>query len=226
MQQIKSFPETSAKKSRKIRSNIQVHLINHFKCVTFILLNYYKIITNEKMNAKGGAILKKQALSLIFSVSLTAFLITGCGDSSATDELSAYQASMSTFCDNISYINDQINALDGTGESDVETLLQNLDTLEEQFSQTAELTVPDQFATIDNLADEASENMSMAVSYYHEAYDSGEFNPNYADAAYEYYTRANTRLGYILQILHGEEIIDDNVTYITEDNESDTQNEK
>lgn len=160
--------------------------------------------------------MKRQFLPFILSASLAAFLLTGCGSDTA-DELSTYQASMSTFCDNISYINDQINALDGTGESDVETLLNNLDTLDDQFSQMAELTVPDEFATIDNLADEASENMSMAVSYYHEAYDSGTFNPNYADAAYEYYTRANVRLGYILQILHGEEIVDDNVRYITDD---------
>lgn len=160
--------------------------------------------------------MKRQILPFILSASLAAFLLTGCGSDTA-DELSTYQASMNTFCDNISYINDQINALDGTGESDVETLLNNLDTLDDQFSQMAELTVPDEFATIDNLADEASENMSMAVSYYHEAYDSGTFNPNYADAAYEYYTRANVRLGYILQILHGEEIVDDNVRYITDD---------
>ena len=142
--------------------------------------------------------MRKQALSLILSVLLTALLLTGCG-SEAVDELSTYQASMDTFCENISYLNDQINALDGTGESDVETLLGHLDTLDEQFAQMAELTVPDKFATIDNLADEASENMSMAVSYYHEAYDSGTYNPTYGDAAYEYYTRANVRL---LSLIH------------------------
>lgn len=143
--------------------------------------------------------------------------MTGCGKNETADELSSYQASMTTFCDNISYINDQINALDGTGESDVETLLKNLDTLDDQFAQMAELSVPEEFAAIDNLADEASENMTMAVSYYHEAYDSDTFNSNYADAAYEYYTRANIRLGYILQILHGEEITDENVKFITDD---------
>lgn len=174
---------------------------------------------------QGGAILKKQAIFFILSVSLTALILTGCG-SDAANELSTYQASMSTFCDNISYLNDQINALDGTGESDVETLLEHLDTLDEQFAQMAELTVPDKFATIDNLADEASENMSMAVTYYHEAYDSGTYNPNYGDAAYEYYTRANVRLGYILQILHGEEILDDNVRYVSDGDDSGESSEE
>lgn len=164
--------------------------------------------------------MRKQAFILFLSVSLAILTLTGCGKSAATDELSSYQASMTTFCDNISYINDQINSLDGTSESDVETLLKNLDTLDDQFLQMAELPVPDEFAAIENLADEASENMTMAVSYYHEAYDSDSFNSNYADAAYEYYTRANTRLGYILQVLHGEEITDENVKFITEDTES------
>lgn len=161
--------------------------------------------------------MKKHTVTLTLSVLLAVFAMTGCGKNETADELSSYQASMTTFCDNISYINDQINALDGTGESDVETLLKNLDTLDDQFAQMAELSVPEEFAAIDNLADEASENMTMAVSYYHEAYDSDTFNSNYADAAYEYYTRANIRLGYILQILHGEEITDENVKFITDD---------
>ncbi len=170
--------------------------------------------------------------TLIFALTsalITSALLTGCGKNESTDELSTYQSSMETFCNNISYINDEINALDGTGESDVATLLENLDTLDEQFSQMADLTVPEKFANVDTLADEASENMSMAVSYYHQAYEAESFNQNYADAAYEYYTRANTRLNYILQILHGEEVVGDNVKYITEDDgntgdDADTEN--
>lgn len=163
--------------------------------------------------------MKKHIITLILPIILAVLAVTGCGSNKTADELSSYQASMTTFCDNIAYINDQINSLDGTGESDVETLLNNLDTLDDQFIQMAELDVPEKFSTIENLADEASENMTMAVSYYHEAYDSGTFNANYADAAYEYYTRANTRLGYILQILHGEEITDENVKYVTDESD-------
>ena len=164
--------------------------------------------------------MRKQILSLIIPVLFTVLTITGCGKNDAADELSTYQVNMTTFCDNISYINDQINALDGTGESDVEDLLKHLDTLNDQFAQMAELDVPDKFAAVEDLADGASENMNMAVTYYHQAYDSGVYNPNYGDAAYEYYTRANTRLGYILKILHNEEILDENVKYVTEDSES------
>lgn len=161
--------------------------------------------------------MKKYTLLSILSILFTAFVLTGCGENEAEKELNSYQASMTTFCDNISYIDEQINSLDGTGESDVEDLLKNLDTLKDQFAQMAQLNVPNKFITVENLADEASENMNMAVSYYHEAYASTPFNKNYSDAAFEYYTRANLRIGYILQILHGEEIIDENVKYITDD---------
>lgn len=181
------------------------------------LLRRLSVVTDK---TQGGAVLRKKILSLILSILPAILVLTGCGESDAANRLKSYQASMVTFCDNISYIDDQINALDGTGESDVEDLLKNLDTLNDQFLQMAELTVPEEFATVENLADEASENMNMAVSYYHQAYEADTFNQNYADAAFEYYTRANTRLGYILQILHGEEILDENVKYIIEDSDS------
>lgn len=166
--------------------------------------------------------MKKHAimLSFLFLLTATVFALTGCGSSEKTDELATYRASMETFCDNISYIDDKINALDGTGESDVSDLLDNLDTLSDQFAQMAELSVPDEFSAVEDLADEASENMDMAVSYYHQAYEAEKFNQNYADAAYEYYTRANVRLGYILQILHGEEVVGDNVKYVIDDAET------
>ncbi len=170
-----------------------------------------------QITCKEATALSKQTLLLILSALLAISLLTGCGKSNSAGELEAYHASMTTFCDNISYINDQLNALDGTGESDVEELLKNLDLLNDQFSQMAELTVPAEFATAEKLADEASKNMNSAVSYYHQAYGSETFNQNYADAAYEYYTRANTRLVYILQILHQEKIADDKVKLITDD---------
>ncbi len=164
--------------------------------------------------------MKKNAIILLFLLITAVFSLTGCGSKEETDKLSTYRTSMETFCENISYINDEINALDGTGESDVNDLLEHLDTLDDQFAQMADLEVPDEFAAVEDLADEASENMNMAVSYYHQAYEADVFNQNYADAAYEYYTRANVRLGYILQILHGEEVVGDNVKYVTDDEET------
>lgn len=167
--------------------------------------------------------MKKHALPILFSALLLTFSITGCGKNESTNELSVYRASMETFCDNIVYLNDKINSLDGSDVSDVDKLLENLDTLNDQFSQMAELEVPDEFELVEDLADNASENMNMAVTYYHQAYESTPFSQNYADAAYQYYTRANQRLGYILQILHGEEIQDENIKYVPGDEEEENE---
>ena len=46
--------------------------------------------------------------------------------------------------------------------------------------------------------------MTNAVSFYHDAYDTGIYDKEAADIAYEYYTRAMTRIQYIGYILVGE----------------------
>ena len=81
----------------------------------------------------------------------------------------------------------------------------------------AELEVPEQFSAVDDLADEASENMRQAVSYFHMAYEAEEFMPNYEEAAREYYERANLRIQYIIMLLHGEIPEGENITYTEED---------
>ena len=81
----------------------------------------------------------------------------------------------------------------------------------------AELEVPDRFSAADSLADEASENMAEAVSYFHMAYEGEEFDPNLEQAAREYYERANIRIQYMITILHGEIPQGEGVTYTEED---------
>lgn len=142
---------------------------------------------------------------LILLLTLVCASLTGCG-SKKKQELATYKASMETFCKNIAIIDGQINALDPSSDSSKTELLKDLDTLNDQFSQMANLTVPENFAGVEELADQASENMSNAVTYYHQAYDGDTFNQNYADAAAEYYRRANVRLKYILELLHGADI--------------------
>lgn len=148
---------------------------------------------------------------------ISALLLCGCGKSEDTMELEVYRASIETFCENVAYIDSEMNKLDGSNSSDVKTLLSYLDTLEDQFLQLSELEAPEEFSVADDLADSAYENMSMAVSYYHQAYEDELFNQNYADAALEYYTRATSRVQSILQLLRGEEIQDEHITYTTEE---------
>lgn len=171
---------------------------------------------------KEAFLLKKSILITAFLFCISMFGLTGCSNE-ATQELAVYQTSMETFCNNIAYLNGEINELDGSGENDVHELLGHLDTLKDQFAQLAELSVPEQFENVADLASEASENMNMAVDYYHQAYDGDTFNQNYADAAFEYYSRANLRLNYILMILHGEKITDENVVYTMESDEETEQ---
>ena len=163
--------------------------------------------------------MKKSILISLLSIAVSTFSLCGCGNK-VTEELDVYKASMETFFENIAYLDTQINALDGHNDSDVDQLLSYLDTLDQQMIQLADLAVPEDFANVDDLADEASQNMTMAVSYFHQAYEGESFNQNYADAAFEYYSRANLRINYIIKILHGEEITDPNVVYTIEDDDA------
>ena len=80
------------------------------------------------------------------------------------------------------------------------------------------MEVPEEFISVESLADEAAENMTQAVSLYHSLYESETFDTTIADAANEYYSRANIRLQYIISILHGEIPEGENVTITMDDN--------
>ena len=69
----------------------------------------------------------------------------------------------------------------------------------------------------DLVADEADENMKQAVALYHSAYEAEVFDEPMAQAAREYYDRANIRIQYIISILHGEIPEGEGITY-TEEN--------
>lgn len=146
---------------------------------------------------------------------LCILFLTGCGEDDALD---AYQADMETFFGHIEEFDENINAIDVGQEDYVAQLLEYLDALNEEVAWMAELEVPEQFSVVDNLADEASENMGQAVSYFHMAYEGEEFNPNYEEAAREYYERANIRIQYIVMLLHGEIPEGEGITYTEESN--------
>ncbi len=148
---------------------------------------------------------------------LTAFFLTGCGKDA---ELENYKANMNQFFENIRVIDSSINALDPNSETAVSDLLSLLDSMNTSFEQMASLDVPDGFPGVDELADEASEYMSEAVSYYHQAYENG-YNANLEDAARQYYESANVRFQYIVSILHGN-IPEEIYTYEDETSSEDT----
>ncbi len=128
-------------------------------------------------------------------------LLTGCGNNK---ELDAYKANMNQFFENIKTYNSSINALNPESETAVSDLLALLDSMDKSFAQMASLEVPDGFPGVDQLADEASEYMTEAVSYYHQAFEGEEYDASLADVAKQNYDRANLRIQYIVSILHGD----------------------
>lgn len=165
----------------------------------------------------GGIALNTKHKIILLLTFLTAFFLTGCGKDA---ELENYKANMNQFFENIRVIDSSINALDPNSETAVSDLLSLLDSMNTSFEQMASLDVPDGFPGVDELADEASEYMSEAVSYYHQAYENG-YNANLEDAARQYYESANVRFQYIVSILHGN-IPEEIYTYEDETSSEDT----
>lgn len=153
---------------------------------------------------------KAVSLSMIL---LCCVLLTACGQD---EELTAYQENMNLFFEHIAAYNDSMNAIDASSEDAKGQLLSYLDELQAEFTWMAELTVPDQFSAVDSLADEADENMRQAVALYHSAYEAAVFDEPTAQAAREYYDRANIRIQYIVSILHGEIPEGEGITYTEE----------
>ncbi len=143
----------------------------------------------------------KARLSALPLCALCVCLLSGCGDN---QELENYKANMNQFFENIRIFDSSINAIQNP-ESDeaVAELLSLLDSMDTSFQQMASLEVPDCFPGVDELADDASRYMSEAVSYYHMAYEGGGFDASLEDIAQQNYVFANTRLQYIVSILHG-----------------------
>ena len=154
-------------------------------------------------------------LAIMCIVLFCGLLFTACGKED--EELTAYQEDMNTFFEHIAAFNDGMNSIDASADDATNQLLSYLDQLQAEFTWMAEITVPDQFSAVDSLADEADENMQQAVALYHTAYESDPFDEAIAQAAREYYDRANIRIQYIIQILHGEIPEGEGVTY-TEEN--------
>lgn len=140
--------------------------------------------------------------------------LVGCGED---EQLTAYQEDMNTFFEHIADFNEGMNAIDASAEDATQQLLSYLDQLQAEITWMSELETPDQFSAVDSLADEADENMRQAVALYHSAYEAEVFDEATAQAAREYYDRANLRIQYIIMILHGEIPEGEGITY-TEEN--------
>ncbi len=152
----------------------------------------------------------------LFCVLFTALFFCACGKN---EKLTSYEEQMETFFVNIGEIHEEMNSVDMTDQEAAETtMLGLLDALKAEFDNLAKLEVPKEFISVETLADEAAENMTQAVALYHQLFENETYDTAIAQAASEYYSRANVRFQYIISILHGEIPEGENVT-ITMDNE-------
>lgn len=146
----------------------------------------------------------KNKCKYIIGTLTTVLCLTACGHTNEEKELADFSSSISSFTASIQDANQQINELDVNDANASQELLSILDGLDEKFKELADLSVPEQYQSIETLADEASKNMTNAVSYFHSAYEGEAFDEQDADVAYQYYTRAMVRIEYIGYVLVGE----------------------
>lgn len=158
--------------------------------------------------------MKKNLITLLLATCLT-LSVTGCGEDK---ELTKYKEQMDSFFTEVEVIHNKMNNIDPESETALDELFDCLDDLDAEFVSMAALEVPDEFSSLESLADEASENMSLAVENYHNAYSTDSYNEYTAATADEYYSRANKRLQYMIDILHGKMPEGDGVV-ITEETE-------
>lgn len=164
----------------------------------------------------------KKTYKLLLIALLGTFCFSGCGKTSEEEqELAAFSANIADFTNYIKEADQKINGIDVTQKEAPAELLQILDDMDAEFAKFAEIDMPVQYKGVERLADEASENMSLAVSYYHSAYEAESFGKDDAEIAYQHYTRVMDRIKYIGYVVSGDDIpADEHVTIYEETNDS------
>ena len=171
------------------------------------MINFIKDIDMERF------IQMKFKIVILSALLSFACFINGCGKDA---ELTKYEEDVTAFIDSVSDIKLQMEEIDINSDSAVVDTLICLDQMQEQFYFLAEMDVPKEFASIESLADEASEYMTEAVAIYHEVFEAEEYDAANADVASQNYDRAMKRLSYISTLLQGE-LPDDENLIITEE---------
>lgn len=158
---------------------------------------------------------------LLLTVLFGTLLLTGCGEK---EELIVFKENVSAFYTEVAAIEAEILFVDEQSEDAVAVLLTQLEQLSAQFQQLAEWEVPEEFISVEALADDAADYMSEAVRLYTEAYEEDYVSDSLIQAAAENYESAMKRIHYIASLLQSEIPQDANVT-IEEDEawESDTE---
>lgn len=139
--------------------------------------------------------------TLLIALMMSMLVFTGCGEK---EELTVYEENMKNFYAEISEIENAIAEIDESSENAVNTLLVNMEEMAACFQTLANMEVPMEFISIEELADDASAYMDEAVRLYSEAYEEDYVSDALIQAATENYESAMKRINYIAVLLQGE----------------------
>ena len=139
--------------------------------------------------------------TLLIALMMSMLVFTGCGEK---EELTVYEENMKNFYAEISEIENAIAEIDESSENAVNTLLVNMEEMAACFLTLANMEVPMEFISIEELADDASAYMDQAVRLYSEAYEEDYVSDALIQAATENYESAMKRINYIAVLLQGE----------------------
>ena len=127
--------------------------------------------------------------------------VSGCGQS---EKLGAFQESIENFYAEVSGIESEIRHIDVKSEDAVTALLILLEQMSVQLDILAKAEVPDEFASVAELAQDAQMYMTEASRLYQEAFSEDQVKEPYVEAAIENYESAMKRIDYIAVLLQGE----------------------
>lgn len=161
---------------------------------------YIQLFQNKKRN--------KSAV-LLMTVCL---LLTACGKNKEEEKITAYRDSMTTCYESIVSSTSALDAINPSSNTAVTDMLGELDQINTAFQDMAALEVPEEYASIESMADDAAYYMSEASRLYHEAFADGGYLPDVGNSAKLQYKAAMTYLSYIGDILMGEVPEEDDVT--------------
>ena len=148
-----------------------------------------------------------KTIRLFSAAMLGVVCLSGCGNTNKEEEaLASFSSSVSDFTEYIQDADDKMNHLDISKPESADELLDILDEMDARFAEFASIEMPAQYEGVKGLAAQASEEMSLAVSHYHTAFESEPFNENYADAAYQCYKNSYEYVQYMGYHIAGEKI--------------------
>ncbi len=161
--------------------------------------------------------IKKLCPAAFFSLKvcllLTAsLLLTACGKNKEEEEINAYRESMTSCYETIATSASALDAINPSANSAVTDMLTQLDQINTAFQDMAALEVPEEYSSIESMADDAAYYMSEASRLYHEAFADGNYLPDVGNNAQAQYKAAMSYLSYIGDILMGEIPEGDDVT--------------